>query len=139
VASRKTEDLAVIKIEKIEDIYLYIHFIFKCGICGQYFPTWWVSPAEWEMGGFGNRRIVCKKCFEKRVPLPNYYTIEEYMAERVHADTEEGKEEARAILNEIWDMPAEYEALGLLEGLTEEEQETTREELKRLSWEIHGR
>jgi DNA-binding MarR family transcriptional regulator len=36
-------------------------------------------------------------------------------------------------------MPAEYEALGLLEGLTEEEQETTREELKRLSWEIHGR
>jgi len=43
------------------------------------------------------------------------------MAERVHADTEEGKEEARAILNEIWDMPAEYEALGLLEGLTEEE------------------
>jgi DNA-binding MarR family transcriptional regulator len=61
------------------------------------------------------------------------------MAERVHADTEEGKEEARTILNEIWDMPAEYEALGLLEGLTEEEQETTREELKRLSWEIHGR
>lgn len=38
------------------------------------------------------------------------------MAERVHADTEEGKEEARAILTEIWDMPAEYEALGLLEG-----------------------
>jgi hypothetical protein len=79
VASRKTEDLAVIKIEKIEDIYLYIHFIFKCGICGQYFPTWWVSPAEWEMGEFGNRRIVCKKCFEKRVPFPNYYTIDEYM------------------------------------------------------------
>jgi len=68
------------------------------------------------MGGFGNRRIVCKKCFEKRVPFHNYYIIDEYMAERVHADTEEGKEEARAILTEIWDMPAEYEALGLLEG-----------------------
>lgn len=115
--------------KNIEDIYKYMHFIFKCQRCFQFFPIWWVSREEWKRSGF-KRKTVCKMCFERVVPSPHYYTIDEYMAERVYGVEEKDKEKTRALLAEIWNMPTEYDILGFDDGLTEE--------AKRLYWATSG-
>lgn len=89
----------------IKDIYLFIDYIYECDYCGQRFPVWWVSDEEWELSGLENKATICKNCYEKLVPNPRYYTMEEYIEKR----DKPNEETARKILLEIWNMPAEYE------------------------------
>jgi hypothetical protein len=62
-----------------------ISWEYKCAICGVTFPIWWVSADEWKAGGF-KKKHVCKKCFETKVPNPNYYSIDEYLNETGDTD-----------------------------------------------------
>jgi hypothetical protein len=101
----------MIKLDKIEDIYSYVRHIYTCQRCGQLFPIWWVSKAEWKAGGF-KRKAVCKRCFEKVVPSPHYLGIDEYMEERIPAaDGGDNQVETRKILSQIWAMGDELSTL----------------------------
>jgi hypothetical protein len=96
--------------------YQKMSFIYQCERCGDHFPIWYVDDAEWMKGKFGKIAIVCKKCFEKRVPSPRYYDFEKYsrfVLEHRAGMTEKELEDGLQLIEEVWNMPTESEAMYL--------------------------
>lgn len=114
-----------------EDVSTCLGYIYKCRFCGRHYPIWWISNEDWresfgvlekvvaavldqtveEMklyGPMGWGLHVCKECFERVTPNPNYFTIDEYVTVRLIGECEL-EEEWRAglerILGKIWDLP----------------------------------
>lgn len=101
--------------EKIEDIYRYVKFIYQCYWCKQLFPIWMVSDEDWKNGvkairanGFGvhftTAKTICKPCYEDFNPNPKYLTLDEYISMCIP----NCRDETRAALKELWDLPSEY-------------------------------
>jgi hypothetical protein len=94
----------------------HLPFIYKCTVCTQYFPIWYVPDAEWqytcEVGRWKRKDRICKSCFEEAVPEPHYLTVDEYMEQRINTFDKDGmimvKEAMRPILEELWDLPSSY-------------------------------
>lgn len=90
----------------IHAIYSWMDFIYKCHVCKHLFPVWIVSDEEWfatcKRAHWRSRYHICKECYEIIEPHPQYYTLDEFIANRI--DTE-CREDTRNLLAEIWDQP----------------------------------
>jgi len=49
------------------------HLVYECGMCHTAFRWWMVYDDVWKESGFGADQV-CKACFEKVVPNPEYVT-----------------------------------------------------------------